>query len=73
MRIFHGAQQSLRGGIVERIGKFADVVAKIVITCVLRSITAARNGTSIGAFEKPAVLVVTLDAKAAFVYQPMVT
>lgn len=51
---FHSVQQSLRGGIIYR---------------VLRPIAAAWNGTSVGAFEKSAVLIVTLDAKTAFVYQ----
>ena len=38
----------------------------------LRSITAARDSASIRAFEKPAVLVVTLDVENAFMHELMV-
>ena len=43
-----------------------------VINRVTGVIATCRNGTTVGTFEEPMVLVVTLDTKPAFVYQPMV-
>ncbi len=65
-------KKSLRGGIIDHTGKFADVVTRIVINHFLCLITTARHGPSIGSFEKPVVLVVAFDAKTAFMHQPVV-
>ncbi len=50
-------------------GNFSDGV----INHVIGVITTSRNGTAIGSFEKPMILVVALDTKAAFVHQPVVS
>ena len=55
---------------------FADGVVDVVdiiIDHVLCPITAAWDGTSVGSFEEPAVLVVTFDTKTPFVHELMVT
>ena len=68
--------KSLRGGIIDRSGKFADdnadACVNVIVNHILRLISAVWYGASIGPFEKPAVPVVTLDAKPSFVHQPMV-
>jgi len=43
-RAFRPGKQSLRGGIIEQRGKFADVATNVVIDRILRVITTTRDG-----------------------------
>ena len=78
--ISHRCTKSLRGGIIDHFGKCADIgfavdtdaIVDVIIEHVLFLITAFRNSTPIGSFEKPSVLVVALDTESAFMHQPMV-
>ncbi len=48
-------------------GNFSDGV----INHVIGVITTSRNGTAIGSFEVPMILVVALDTKTTFMHQPV--
>jgi len=69
--IIRRAQQSPRWGIVEQFGPRSRLTGNflnVVIHDVSRVITASRNGSSVRAFEEPAILVVTLDGKTTLVH-----